>query len=413
MHITGIVAEYNPFHNGHLYQIERTKQELGCDFVIVAMSGHFSQRGVAAITDKFVRTKMALLSGVDMVLELPVPYATASAERFAQAAISLFNKTGIVNTVSFGSECGDITLLTYIAHLLESSPSGFDACIKDYLKQGMSFPSAREKAILDYLALKHLTPDMRESLSKTISSPNNILGIEYIKAIMHYHAPMEPFTLKRLKAGYHDTRIHASIASATAIRTNLSQNNTKILTNCMPSSAHHLLSSQLEKKPNMDLLVPFLQYKLMFTPKETLYSLWDIPKDLIHSFVNHYQDAITYEDFVKIGTSKTYTSATVSRALLRLLLGFENTTLQKLSAIEWIPYIRVLGCNKKSTILLKHLTQNAHIPVITNIKQAASSLDEVGKTLMTYELNATKLYHYLSHEPKLYQQDFTHPFILQ
>lgn len=408
MQIAGIVAEYNPFHNGHLYQITQTKAETGCDAIVAIMSGNFSQRGTAAIVDKFTRTKMALQNGVDLVLELPVPFATASAEMFAQSAVSLLHQSQIIDFISFGSECGDVALLNTIAQTFLSHADQLDPLIKGYLKQGLSFPRARQQAATHFL--NHLvTPEVRPMLQNALESPNNILGIEYLKALGKLDSTITPFTVKRMNANYHDQEITGSIASATAIRHSLI-NKTLQYQHCMPSSASHLLNPN--QPPSMEMLAAFLHFKLMFSKQEELYALWDIPKDLIHTFIKHAKSVPSYETLVNRSTSKTYTRATVQRALLRILLDIRTEDIKPFMMQVPLPYIRVLGCRKDAISILRLLSAKSSVPLITNLGKQYDTLDPTQKQLIDYELRATKLYHYLTNQPHLFAQDFTQPFIL-
>ena len=408
MQIAGIVAEYNPFHNGHFYQITQTRIETGCDAIVAVMSGHFSQRGTATIIDKFTRTKMALLSGVDLVLELPVPFATSSAELFAQSAVSILHHSQIIDFISFGSECGDISLLDAIAQTFLCHGDKLDPLIKHHLKQGMSFPRARVQAAistLNYFGIPQDSPRLLEALE----SPNNILGIEYLKALRKLNASIRPFTVKRVNANYHDKEITGSIASATAIRHSIS-NKTTSYKQCMPNSAAHLLNPN--QLPSMEMLAAFLHFKLMFSKEEALYSLWDIPKDLIHTFIKHSKNVPSYKELVDLATSKTYTRATVQRALLRILLDIHTEDIKPFITQDPLPYLRVLGCRKDATSILRQLSNKSNVPLITNLGKQYSDLNHASKQLIDYELRATKLYHYLTKQPQLSTQDFTQPFIL-
>ena len=190
MKIVGLITEYNPFHNGHLYHIEKAKEITGADSVIVVMSGNYVQRGAPAIMPKHLRAEVALEAGVDVLMELPVCYATGSAEYFAAGAISLFERLGCVDSICFGSECGDYGLLARVAHILADEPEGYRQALKDLLKSGMSFPLARQKALKDYLE--------DDSLDSVLEQPNNILGIEYIKALYQRKSPMKSYTIKRM-----------------------------------------------------------------------------------------------------------------------------------------------------------------------------------------------------------------------
>lgn len=408
MQIAGIIAEYNPFHNGHFYQITKTKSETGCDAIVVIMSGNFSQRGSATIADKFTRTKMALLNGVDLVLELPVPFATASAELFAQCAVGIFHQSQMIDLISFGSECGDVSLLDTIAQTFLSHTNELDPLIKEGLKKGLSFPRARMDAAINFLNRSNFQQSHCD-LQSALESPNNILGIEYLKAVHKLNTSIKPFTVKRLQANYHDSEITGTIASATAIRHSITQN-TSGYQHCMPSSASHLLNPN--ELPSMEALATFLHFKLMFSKPEELYALWDIPKDLIHTFIRHAQIAPHYQTLVDLCTSKTYTRATVQRALLRILLDIRTEEIAPFTCPASLPYIRVLGCRKEATSILRLLSRKSSVPLITNLGKQYSQLTPDQKLLIDYELRATKLYHYLTQRPQLASQDFTQPFIL-
>ncbi len=246
-------------------------------------------------------------------------------------------------------------------------------------------------------------------LLEALESPNNILGIEYLKALRKLNASITPFTVKRINANYHDKEINGSIASATAIRHSIG-NKTAKYELCMPNSASHLLNP--DQLPSMEMLAPFLHFKLMFSKQEELYSLWDIPKDLIHTFVNHSKTVPSYETLVELSTSKTYTRATVQRALLRILLDIRSEDIKPFISQAPLPYIRVLGCRKDATSILRLLSNKSCVPLITNLGKQYNTLDPASKQLIDYELRATKLYHYLTQQPQLFTQDFTQPFIL-
>ena len=194
MKVNGIVAEYNPFHNGHKYLLTESARKTGADYTVVVMSGDFVQRGAPAITDKFSRAQMALACGADLVLELPALYAAASAEFFAEGAVALFNGLNVVTDLCFGSECGDVSILRQIAEILAEEPEAYSLSLKQYLRQGLSYPNARNEALIqNYPFLGHH--------KNVFSSPNNILGIEYIKAILRSGSSLHPVTVLRTGAG--------------------------------------------------------------------------------------------------------------------------------------------------------------------------------------------------------------------
>ncbi len=198
--INGIIAEYNPFHSGHKYQLEESLRLTGAYHTVVVMSGNFVQRGAPALLDKYARAEAALRCGADLVLELPVLYAAASAEYFAAGAVALLDSLGAVTHLCFGSECGDIGQLCRIAHAFSEEPEDYRAALKSFLKEGDSYPGARARA----LALTRPS-DLPENWEEILSSPNNILGIEYIRALQRLGSQIQPVTVKRLGAGYHDS----------------------------------------------------------------------------------------------------------------------------------------------------------------------------------------------------------------
>ncbi|MBP9999929.1 MAG: nucleotidyltransferase family protein, partial [Clostridiales bacterium] len=211
MKVVGIVAEYNPFHNGHAYQINYIKETLHADYIAAVMSGDFVQRGTPALFSKQDRAKMALTCGVDLVLELPVRVSTSSAEGFASGAVELLHNLGCVDQICFGSECGTIEPFLNIASILVNEPEEYKAVLSACLRQGKSFPEARSLALREYLS--------DDSLDEFLSAPNNILGIEYCKALLRLNSSIEPVTLTRSGHDYHDTELSEnSHPSATAIR---------------------------------------------------------------------------------------------------------------------------------------------------------------------------------------------------
>ena len=214
MRITGFITEYNPLHNGHLYHIRRSKECTGADYTIALMSGSHVQRGEPAIFDKYVRTEMALRAGVDLVLELPTAFSTASAMEFASYGIALFSALGAVDTIVFGSECGSIEPLQKAAVLLSEESPDYRERLRTLLKEGKTYPLARAEALGDV------------SLQPFLLSPNNILGIEYLRAAIRMHSPLHFETIARIGSGYHDTQLpgQEAFSSASALRQILKEN---------------------------------------------------------------------------------------------------------------------------------------------------------------------------------------------
>lgn len=230
--ILAIVSEYNPFHNGHLKHLNDSKRLTKADFSIALMTGNFVQRGDAALVDKWTRAQMALQAGFDIVLELPTIYAISSAENFAQGAIKILHSLGIVDYLSFGSELGQMAPLNDLANILYKEPKELSALINQYVRTGISYPKAREISLSQYLGSSTIH-------KQALTNPNNILGIEYLKALKKYKSPIQPMTIKREDAQHHSTTIKKGFASGSTIR------------------------SLLQKKKNIHTLVPFETYELL------------------------------------------------------------------------------------------------------------------------------------------------------
>ena len=229
--ILGIVSEYNPFHNGHLRHLEISKGITKSDFTIAVMSGNFTQRGDVSLIDKWTKTEMALKSGIDLVIELPVVYALSSAENFADGAIKILNSLGIVDFLSFGSEIGEIAPINEVASILYKEPKELSGLINMQLKSGLSYPRARELAISQYFGSS-------KKYSEILNNPNNTLGVEYLKALKKHRSPIHPLTIKRDYSDYNSKTIQNGIASATAIRTMIQ--NKKSIKSVVPPETYGL-----------------------------------------------------------------------------------------------------------------------------------------------------------------------------
>lgn len=229
--VLGIIAEYNPFHNGHLYHLEQAKKITGSSYTVAVMSGNFTQRGNTALIDKWSRTEIALNCGIDLVLELPTLYATSSAENFADGAIKILDSLKVVDYLAFGAETSDMDILNPISDVLYQEPKAYKMLLSHELKKGISFPKARENALMLYLG------DIRKYLN-VLSSPNNILGLEYMKFLKKYKSSIQPVAIARFEAGYNDVTYSGNIASATAIRNIIKNGDFKIARNLMPAPSY-------------------------------------------------------------------------------------------------------------------------------------------------------------------------------
>ena len=237
--VLGIIAEYNPFHNGHLYHLEQSKKITGCTYTVAIMSGNFTQRGSTSLIDKWSKAKCALENGIDLVIELPTLYSTSSAENFAEGSIKILDSLKVVDYISFGAETSNIDILDKIATVLYNEPKEYKNLLSHELHKGISFPKARENALMMYLN------DIRKYVN-ILSSPNNILGIEYLKALKKYNSNITPISIPRFEAYHNDIKFTGNIASSTAIRNIFKNNGFKILEKLIPSNTYSTLIQNIK-----------------------------------------------------------------------------------------------------------------------------------------------------------------------
>ena len=390
MKTVGLITEYNPFHNGHAYHIEKAKMLTGADRVIVIMSGDFVQRGAPAIMPKHLRAESALLSGASLIMELPVCFATGSAEYFAQGSISLLNQLGCIDSICFGSECGDLHLLKEIAQILADEPIEYQTALKQALKEGASFPAARQEALNIY----------SDKYSEILASPNNILGIEYLKALAKIHSKMEPFTIKRIGAGYHDMDIDGQFSSATAIRSDIyqladvnSSSESLPLTHIqtqVPSSCHELMKENYQtrypvKSDDFSLL---LKAKLLSETADSLSHYLDMSPELANRILRLRNDYLSFEQFCDLLKTKELTRSRISRSFIHVLLGITNDWLTAMKAPA--PYARILGFRRDHADLLGILKRTSDIPLITSPARAV--LADTAYQMLELDIYASDLY---------------------
>lgn len=389
MKTVGIVAEYNPFHNGHAYQIAAAKKLTGADYCIVVMSGDFVQRGAPAIMDKYIRANSALLNGADLVLELPVYYALGSAEYFASGAIALLDKLGVTDTLCFGSECGDIDILSSLSDALLDETPEFKRVLKQQMKQGMSYPQARNHALS--VSAPHLTGSI-----SVLQSPNNILGLEYMKALKKRRSSILPYTLSRLGAGYHTAGLETSYSSALAIRESLVQKeNIKYIKEQVPASAYALMEEAFGHSfPILTKdLSALLLYKLLTEQENGYKSYLDIDdafSDRIDRLLFSYGD---YDSFCERLKAKNMTYTRVSRNLLHILLDIRQADMDAFCSEDYIHYARLLGFKKEAEPLLGAVKQRSAIPLLSKLADADKLIDtETGRQMLDADIRASHVY---------------------
>mgnify|MGYP002543315313 CR=1 FL=1 len=384
--ILGIIAEYNPFHNGHLYHLETSKKLTNCDFSVAIISGNFTQRGSTSIIDKWSKTKMALQNGIDLVIELPTLYAISSAENFADGAIKILNSLGIVDYVSFGSEIGEITPLDDVASVLYKEPKEFSSLITRQLRSGLSYPKARELAIQMYFGSSQKYTDVLEN-------PNNILGIEYLKSLKRLKSPITPITLKRKYSDYNSNDIKSGIASATAIRTMLQKG--KNIHYVVPYETYELLE---EKKkygqiiPSLSIFSKEIIYTLRKMTLSEIAALPDVSEGLENKIKAAANTSNNLEELILKIKSKRYTQSRIQRILLYALLNIseKDITMSK----KQMPYIRVLGFNKNGKKIISAIAnQNPKLQIIVSVKKfMENNTDKHLHTMISKDIFATNVY---------------------
>ncbi len=404
MKVVGLIAEYNPFHNGHLYHITKAKEVTGADTAIVIMSGDYVQRGVPAIMPKRLRAEMALKCGAAAVFELPVCYATGSAELFAEGAVSFLESLGIVDFLCFGSESNDLEGLRQIADILLDEPEDYRRELQKKLKNGISYPRARQEALSSCTKT--------EPLSFLLSDPNNILGIEYLKALKKLNSHIIPYSIKRHGAHYHDETLHPVNSSATAIRSLLAYSGSMVHTDTFHtfenSTFNHILGELEDQVPSncLELLKDYhrikypvyqndfsllLKYKLLNKTPETLLRYMDVSDELAHRIcaqLNHY---FNYKQFCELLKTREITQTRINRALLHIMLGIKKNTVCWYCRDGYHSYAHLLGFRKDSEKVISAIAKNSRIPLLTKL-YASDSLSETGQKMLTQDILASNLY---------------------
>lgn len=386
--VLGIVAEYNPFHNGHLYHIKKSIEQTNSDYVVCVISGNFVQRGNTSIVDKWTKTKMALANGADLVLELPTIYSVSSAENFAEGAIKVLDSLGIVDTISFGMETNSLANLNNIANILYQEPKEYVTMLNHELSKGISFPKARENALMMYLN------DIKR-YANVLAGSNNILGIEYLKAMKKLKSPLTPVGIQREKVYYNDDCIVDDFASATAIRKMISNMQFDDIMKVIPRSSYVLLAQELRKGHYVLDLSKFqseILYKLRTMTIEEIKELPDVSEGLENAIKNAANSCNNIIDLVNIVKSKRYTQTRIQRILIYSLLGITQKMMENSKKVT--PYIRVLGFNQQGKGLISQaMAKNPKLNLVTSVKKYMDdNKNKVLREMMQTDIYATNIY---------------------
>lgn len=363
MIVAGIVVEYNPYHNGHLYQIQKIKEKLNPDYIIVAMGNNFSQRGEACILDKYDKTELALELGVDMVLEIPTALTISSAENFAKAGVTLLENTHVVTHLCFGVENDNLEKITSIAKTLSKETMQYKKLLKDELAKGVSFPVARSNAINEIYK--------NDNEAKNIlNKPNNILAIEYVKQLIKLKSKMRPYIIKRNGPGFYDTDVKDNISSATNIRNLLK--NKKDASNYIPSEVGKVLKRKYKNKVvTIDDFSDIFIYKMQTSNKDDLKNIYEVKEGIENSLYESSKKNITITSIIDDVKSKRFTYTGISRIICNIILDITKESYKH--TLETMPkYIRVLGFKNQADELLSTIVKNGKkhkVTVITNVNK--------------------------------------------
>lgn len=410
--VLGIIAEYNPFHNGHMYHLQKAKEQSGAQYCICVMSGNFVQRGNTSIVNKWKKAEMALLNGVDLVIELPTIYSVASAEGFSLGAIKLLNNLKIVDAISFGTETSDFAELNNISSIVNEEPMKYKSILNSELKKGLSFPKARENALMLYL-------NDNKRYDNILNTPNNILAIEYLKALKKIKSTIQPIPVKREKVYYNDNVIVDEFASATAIRKLLKNEEFSEIRKVVPKSTYQILKKETELG-NVVLDLSRYEKEIIYNLRRMTVSeiaeLPDVNEGLEHSLKNaaNYSNDIT--NLINIVKTKRYTVTRIQRILICALLGITKRDVGMAKKTE--PYIRVLGFNEKGKELISRINkQNPKATVITSVKKFQDKNNnnknsKIYKRLLDIDIFSTNVYTMACKSESLANLDYTKNMVI-
>lgn len=383
--VVGIIAEYNPFHNGHSYHIQNIKALTGADFVVAIMTGNFTQRGNTSVVDKWEKTKMTLNGGVDLVLELPTIYSISSAENFANCGVRVLNTLGIVDSISFGMEADDISTLNNIANVLYMEPPEYKAILEHELSKGNSFPKARENALMMYLN------DIKR-YANVLKGSNNILAIEYLKALKKQKSNLVPIGVKREKVYYNSTKIIDEYASATGIRNLLLHNQLEEVRKVVPAKSYNILLNNIRQGTYVLDITAYnneIIYKLRSMTIKEIANLPDVNEGLEYLIKDASNKTNNLIELINKVKSKRYTQTRVQRILLYALLGITKKDME--ISKKMTPYIRVLGCSENGKMLLSQI--NSKAKVITSFKKfEKTNKNRKIKRMLEIDKKATDIY---------------------
>lgn len=418
MRTAGLVVEYNPFHNGHLYHIQQTRRVCEADCIVCVMSGNFIQRGEPAIINKWARAKAALLNGADLVIELPLVYAMASAEYFSYGAVKILDSLGVVDSICFGSESGSIEELDIFASVLANEPVQYKQLLKAELDKGLSYPSARQSALSTYLKSYYSSGNYNP---EAIGSSNNILGIEYLKALKKIKSSITPFTIKREGNSYNSELLTGAFSSATSIRKTVSENSLtsigQVLKTVMPESSLNILMEEINNgrgpvfQSDFEAII-LNEIRRMSVEQLSLYPY--LGEGLVNRVKSCADSCGSLEELIDCTITKRYTKTRINRCLFSILNSIRNSDIETFVKDKGPQYIRILGFNSVGKKLLKTIKETAKLPIITKVADFKRSEDPYVCRLLELEARSTDIYvlGYSNSSQRMAGQEFTQNIVM-
>ncbi len=423
MNILGVIAEFNPFHNGHKYLLETAKKQCQADYTIVVMSGNFTQRGEPAIYDKFIRTRWALMCGADLVIELPVVSATASAGDFALGGVAQLFSSGVVTHLAFGCENPDLSKLMRMAEIFGKEPEGYKKHLKAGLKAGLAWPDARSRAMIRYTSDEDIAGQAYANLAgqadadfarqedadsarhtdtaSMLRQSNNILALEYLMALHRLGAHITPVPVARIHSGYHDITLDTPICSATALRLAITgQKAPEDYLGHFPGEiAKNARQTCLDTPPiTADDFSSMLAWRLHHltgsAPGDTkLTDISDVDRFLADRITNQLNTFTGFSDFADQLKHRSYTRTRISRALLHVILDITRQDSQAFTELGGCGYLRILGFRQTAAPLLSEIKKQAAVPMITRPQHYAKLLeDSRARRLFALDVSSSDIY---------------------
>jgi predicted nucleotidyltransferase len=427
--ILGIIAEYNPFHNGHLYHLQKAKELTGAKYCVAVMGGHFLQRGEPAFINKWTRTLMALNAGIDIVIEMPFIFASQDARGFAKAGIQILNSLGIVDYIVFGSENNQLEILNNLAEILRTEPDYYKKVLKEEIKNGISFPKIRERAVIQYYQKygNNCNRNTINNIKRVLRQPNNILALEYLISLKNIKSSITPIAIKRVGSNYLQEQLEGQYSSATAIRKIILKNYSKKQKNplkgiekTLPVFSYELILDDIKKGLNPITLSSFEQAifsQLRRMPVNEIKMIHGVQEGLENRLKYGVNYSFNIETLIQKVKSKRYTQTRIQRILIHSLFDLTHKEIEIFNQKGPL-YCRILGMTENGKLILKKLKKHSRLPIIIKmrnfLREIHNNEDNMIQKMLNYDILSTDLYvlGYNLDIARIAGQDFTNNIII-